>query len=322
MTKLSEIQKSINKAHEGALISLGDEVREVERIPTGILALDNILSGGFAKGQWVELYGNPGGGKTSIAMQFLGQALKHGPCVLFDLEGAFDPHVATNSGVDMDSESLFFSQPETAEAVFKIIEEVMQADDLVAIVVDSVAGLTPRAEVEGDFGDSHVGLVARLLSQATRKLRADQRKRQSDIIVVWVNQIRDKIGGMGGYGPQSESTGGRALKFWCSTRLEVARTGPVKTGEDIIGQTVKVKSIKHRSGKPYQVANFDVLYETGISNESTLLDMAVDAGIVQKGGAWFTFLNTGEKVQGKAAALEMMREDVALYNSLMEAVRG
>lgn len=321
MTKLNEIQKALNKAHEGALISLGDEVREVDRIPTGILALDNILSGGFAKGQWVEMYGNQGGGKTSIAMQFLGQALKQGPCVLFDLEGAFDPHVAANSGVDMDSESLLFSQPETAEAVFKIMEEVMQADDLVAIVVDSVAGLTPRAEVEGDFGDSHVGLVARLLSQATRKLRADQRKRQSDIIVVWVNQIRDKIGTMG-YGPQSESTGGRALKFWCSTRLEVARTGAVKQGEDIIGQTVKVKSIKHRSGKPYQVANFDVLYETGISNESTLLDMAVDAGIVQKGGAWFTFTNTGEKVQGKVSALEMMREDRFLYDSLMEAVRG
>lgn len=296
---------------------MGDDVLEIDRISTGVLAVDKILSGGFAKGQWVELYGNPGGGKTALAMQFIGEAQKHGKVVLFDLEAAFDPHVAENSKVDLTE--LMLSMPDTAESVFSVMEEISEADDLVAIVVDSVAGLTPRAEVEGDFGDSHVGLVARLLSQACRKLRTDMRKRDSDIIVIWINQVRDKIGTMG-YGPQSESTGGRALKFWCSTRLEVSRTGSVKQGEDIIGQTVKVKSVKHRSGAPYQIANFDLLYDTGISNESTLLDLAVAAGVVQKGGAWYTFTNTGEKAQGKPAALEVIRSDDLLYNALMEAI--
>jgi recombination protein RecA len=320
MPTMNEIQKKINKVHAGALMTLEDQVMDVERIPSGVLALDDILSGGFAVGQWVELYGRPGGGKTSISMQFLGEAQKRGKCLLIDLEGALDPHVAETSGVNLNE--LWFAQPDTAERTFELMEEVSVADDLVAIVVDSVAGLTPRAEIEGDFGDSHVGLVARLLSQATRKLGTEMiRRQQSDVIIIWVNQIREKIGSMG-YGPQSESTGGNALKFWCSTRLEVARIGAVKQGEDIIGQTVKVKSVKHRSGAPYKTATFDILYETGVSNESTLLDLAVDAGLVERGGAWYTFKTTGEKVQGKPAALDCLRADDTLFNSLMEAIRA
>jgi recombination protein RecA len=316
---LNEIQKAINKAHSNTLVKLSDDVMEVERIPTGVLALDQILSGGFALGQWVELFGNPGGGKTSLAMRFLGEAQKRGNCVLIDLEGAFDPHVADTSGVNVTD--LWVAQPETAEDTFNIIEQVYEADDVVCIVVDSVAGLVPKAEMEGDFGDSHMGLVARLISQAARKLEAQRRKTETPIIIIWINQVREKIGSMG-YGPQSESTGGRSLKFWCSTRLDVSRIGAVKQGEEIIGQTVKVKSIKHRSGAPYQQCTFDILYETGISNESTLLDLAVKADLVTQGGSWFTFKNTGEKVQGKPAALQVLREDAALFDSLMQAIRA
>lgn len=287
-------------------------VEPVDGVPTKCIQVDNESRCYLAGENWVTTH------NTSIAMSFIGEAQKRGTAVLIDLEGAFDPHVAENSGVDTDA--LLFSQPDTAEATFQIMEEICEADDVSTIVVDSVAGLTPKAELEGDYGDSHVGLVARLLSQAMRKMGTEFiRRRQSPIIIIWVNQVRDKIGSMG-YGPQSESTGGRALKFWCSTRLSVARTGSVKKGEEVIGQSVKVQSIKHRSGRPYQNANFDILYDTGISNESTLLDLAVAADIVMQGGAWYTFKTSGEKVQGRANALEVIRADDALYNVLMEAV--
>lgn len=317
--KINEIQKAINKAHSNTLIKMTDDALEVERIPTGILALDQILSGGFALGQWVELFGNPGSGKTSIAMKFLGEAQKRGNCVLIDLEGAFDPHVAATSGVNV--KDLWFAQPETAEDTFEVIEQVYEADDVVCIVVDSVAGLVPKAEAEGDFGDSHVGLVARLISQASRKLEAQRRKTETPIIIIWINQVREKIGMMG-YGPQSESTGGRSLKFWCSTRLDVSRVGAVKQGDDIIGQTVKAKTMKHRSGAPFQQCTFDILYETGISNESTLVDLAVKSGLIVKSGAWMTFTSTGEKVQGKQAALDVLANDQALYDSILKEIQN
>jgi recombination protein RecA len=313
--KLSEIQKEINKLHgENSLTTLGDEAIEIDRIPTGILALDQILGGGFPVGKMVELYGTHGGGKTSIAMKFIAEAQKRGKCVLIDLENAFDPYVAANSGVDVPN--LWVAQPDTAEKTLELVNALVVADDVSAIIVDSVAGLSPRAELDGDIGDSHVGLVARILSQAMRVINATYRQEQSDVIIVWINQVREKIGMMG-YGPTTDSTGGRSLKFWCSTRLEVARTGAVKQGEDIIGHTVKVKTVKNRFAAPFQTANYDILYDSGISNESTLLDLAVDAGLVQKGGAWYTFKSTGEKVQGKLSALELLRTDVNLYDSLL-----
>jgi recombination protein RecA len=315
---VNQIQKEINKIHgESALVALGDRSLEIDRIPTGIIAVDEILGGGFPIGKMVELYGNPGGGKTSIAMKFIAEAQKRGKCVLIDLENAFDPHVARNSGINIPE--LLLAQPETAEGTLDVVERLIKANDVATIVIDSVAGMTPRAEIEGDFGDSHVGLVARLLSQGMRKINAELRSADSPIIIVWVNQIREKIGMMG-YGPSTESTGGRALKFWCSTRLEVSRTGAVKQGEDIIGHTVKVKAVKSRFAAPYQVANFDVLYETGISNESTLLDLAVNAGLIVKGGAWFTFVTTGEKIQGRAGVIEILRNDKDIYTSILESV--
>lgn len=318
--KLSEIQKEINKLHgENTLAALGDAAIEIERIPTGIIAVDQILGGGFPVGKMVELYGTHGGGKTSIAMKFIAEAQKHGKCVLIDLENAFDPYVAQNSGISVPD--LWVSQPDTAENTLSMVDALIAADDVSAVIVDSVAGLSPRAEMDGDIGDAHVGLIARILSQSMRVINGTYRQENSRVIVVWINQVREKIGMMG-YGPTTDSTGGRSLKFWCSTRLEVARTGPVKQGEDIIGHTVKVKTVKSRFAAPFQTANFDILYETGISNESTLLDLAVAAGLVQKGGAWFTFTSTGEKVQGKPAALETLRNDPELFNSLMEAIRN
>ena len=317
---LSAIQAEINKLHgDNTLTSLSEDINvDVDRIPTGILALDNILGGGFPVGKMVELYGNHGSGKSSISMKFMAEAQKRGKCVLIDLENAFDPHMAENSGVNLDE--LMVAQPESAESALEMIEMILGADDVAAIVVDSVAGLVPRAEIEGSYGDAHVGLVARLISQAMRKLGAAQRSEHSEVVVVWINQIREKIGGMG-YGPQTDSTGGRGLKFWCSTRVEVARTGQVKQGDDIVGHTVKVKTTKNRFAPPFQTASFDILYDSGISNESTLLDMAIDAGVIKKSGAWFADAATGENLgQGKLKVLEVLREDQELYNKIMGEV--
>jgi recombination protein RecA len=319
---LSSIQEEINKLHgDNTMTALSGEADlHVDRIKTGVLALDNILGGGFPTGKMVELYGNHGSGKTSIAMKFMAQAQERGKCVLIDLENAFDPTMAENSGVNLDD--LMVAQPDSAESALEIVEMVMGADDVAAIVVDSVAGLTPRAEIEGDYGDAHVGLVARLISQALRKLGAAQRAEGSDVITVWINQIREKIGGMG-YGPQTDSTGGRGLKFWCSTRVEVARTGQVKQGDDVIGHTVKVKTTKNRFAPPFQSATFDILYDSGICNESTLLDLAINAGLIKKSGAWFADAETGENLgQGKLKVLDVLREDRERYDNLMKQVTG
>jgi recombination protein RecA len=315
---LSAIQSEINKIHgDNSIVSLSDNVDiSIDRIPTGVLALDNILGGGLPVGKMVELYGNHGSGKSSIATRFMAEAQKRGKCVLVDLENAFDPFIAENSGVNLDD--LMVAQPESAEAALEIVEMILGASDVSAVVVDSVAGLVPRAEIEGSYGDAHVGLVARLLSQAMRKLSSAQRSEQSEVIVIWINQIREKIGSMG-YGPQTDSTGGRALKFWCSTRVEVARTGAVKQGEEVVGHTVKVKTTKNRFAAPFQTANFDILYDRGISNESTLIDIAVSKGLIEKGGAWFTVLSTGEKVQGRNALIDLLSSDSSLYDELLKS---
>jgi recombination protein RecA len=317
---LSVIQQEINKIHgDNTIVSLSDSIdTHIDRIPTGILALDRILGGGFPVGKMVELYGNHGSGKSSIATRFMAEAQQRGKCVLIDLENAFDPLMAENSGVNLSD--LMVAQPESAESALEMVEMILGADDVSAVVIDSVAGLVPRAEIEGSYGDAHVGLVARLISQAMRKLAAAQRSEGSDVIVVWINQIREKIGSMG-YGPQTDSTGGRGLKFWCSTRVDVARTGAVKQGDDIIGHTVKVKTTKNRFAPPFQTATFDILYDSGISNESTLLDLAIDAGLIKKSGAWFADAETGENLgQGKLKVLERMVDDKDLYDRLMDGI--
>ena len=312
--KLTDIQKKVNK-DDTVLVKLGDAPeRSIDRISTGILAVDAILGGGFPAGQMVELYGNHGSGKSSIAMRYAGQAQSKGKVVWIDLENAFDPHMADNSGVNIPD--LWIATPETAEDTLMLMEEVQKADDVSAVVLDSAAGLVPRAELEGDVGDAHVGLTARLLSQSLRRMGAIVRSNRTGVTIVWINQIREKIGTMG-YGPTTDSTGGRALKFWCATRLEVARTGQVKQGEDVIGHTVKVKSQKSKFAPPFQHCSFDILYDTGISNESTLMDLAIAAGLIEKSGGWYTILLTGEKVQGKPAVLNALRSDPQVYEDLM-----
>jgi recombination protein RecA len=320
-TTLAEVQKKINKEQgDRALVALGDNLSvEVERIPTGILAVDTMVGGGFPRGKNIELMGPEGSGKTSIALRYIGEAQKFGSCVFIDLENALDPNMAISSGVNLDE--LFVAQPESAESALQIVEDCLGASDVSAIVIDSVAGLTPNAEINGDFGDSHVGLVARLMSQALRKLTAQMRSEKSDVTVIWINQLREKIGGMPSFGPQTTTTGGRALRYYSSIRLEVARTGPVKQGEDIIGHTVKVKSVKNRFAPPYQTATFDILYDRGISNESTLLEMALDKGLIKKSGAWFADAETGENLgQGKLKILELLSEDKELYERILAEV--
>jgi recombination protein RecA len=321
-TSLASIQEEINKLHgTNVLAPLGDNADlTVDRISTGVLAVDQITGGGFPVGQMIELYGPHGSGKTSIAMSFLAEVQKKGKlAILLDLEHAFDPRMAINAGIDVAT--LWVAQPESAEDALDLIERVMVADDVGAIVVDSVAGLVPAAEIAGDFGDSHMGLTARLMSQALRKLAAVQRKEHPDVIIVWINQIREKIG-VQGYGPKTDSTGGRGLKFWASTRLEVSRTENIKKGEsEIIGHKVKVKTTKNRHAAPFQTTVFDIYYDWGISNESTLLDMCIVTGAVKQSGAWFTNTLTGEQIgQGRAKAIDAIRQDEDLRKMLMAHV--
>lgn len=317
---LEEIQAEIAKTHgERAVVVLGEDADlSIERIPSGIIALDIALGGGYPKGKMVEIFGPEGSGKSSISLRLMAEAQKFGRCVYIDAENSFDPMIAASSGVDLDS--LVVSQPESSEQTLEIIEMVLGADDVSAIVVDSVAGMVPRAELEGDYGDSHVGLQARLMSQGMRKINSIMQANESDVILVWINQIRDKIGVMG-YGPQTTTTGGRALKFWCSTRIDVAKVGQVKQGEEVIGHSVRAKIVKNRYAPPFRSANFDILYDSGISNESTLLDLAIAKGIIKKSGAWFADAETGENLgQGKLKVIELIREDKELYKRLLDTV--
>lgn len=319
----SEVAAAINKMQgERTIMTLSEAPPDdLDRISTGVMALDQILGGGLAVGKMVELYGPHGSGKTSIAMSTLAQVQKNGKlAVLIDLENAFDIRMAESSGINVDD--LIVSQPSSAENVLEIIEMLLDVENLGAIVIDSVAGMVPKAEIAGDYGDSHVGLVARLLSQGMRKLVEKLRTEKPEVLIIWINQVREKIGVMG-YGPKTDTPGGRALKFWCDIRIEVSRTEQIKlTSTDVnpIGHKVRIKTQKNRSAPPFQTSYFDILYDSGISNESTLLDMALDSGHIKQGGAWFTFVPTGEKVQGRQAALGLMREDPALYDSLLKEV--
>lgn len=314
--KLSAIQKEINKNQgDRALVKMSDDlVVDIPRIPTGVLAVDKILGGGFPRGRNIEVFGGEGSGKTSLALRFTGQAQKLGSVVYIDLENALDPRIAANSGVNMGD--LFLSQPESAEDALEVVEACVGAEDVSAIVVDSVAGMTPAAEIRGDMGDAHVGLQARLMSQALRKLTTKMRVEGSDVTVVWINQLREKIGTMPGI-PSTTTTGGRALKFYASVRLEVVRTGQIKQSDEVVGHTVRVKTVKNRYFGAYKTATFDIMYDSGISNASTLVDLAIESGFIDKGKAgWFTVLSTGEKVQGRPALLKALEDDPATMEAL------
>lgn len=290
-----------------------------EKIPTGITTVDRILEGGIPKGTIVEAFGTEGGGKTCIATMLAGQAQKHGEVVYFDLENCFDSEKAINSGVN--PEELLFGDPDDGEGMFSMIEEALGAGGVSLIVVDSVTAITTAAQLAGDYGDAQVAQLARLMSPALNKINSYMKKNNPDTILFFINQIREKVGGMGGFnaGPQTYTPGGRALKFYPSTRLKVARKGNLEAGGTVIGQQVIVESVKARFAPPFQKATFDLYYEDGVSNESSVFDDAVKFGrLIVAGGGWVTDTETGEKVgQGKTKVLAKMKEDREFYDSLL-----
>ncbi len=300
---VSTIEKQFGK---GSIMRLGANeslVKDVEAISTGALSLDIALGiGGLPKGRIVEIYGPESSGKTTLCLSVIAQAQKKGGVVAFvDAEHALDVNYARKLGVN--TEDLLISQPDTGEQALEITETLVRSGAIDVLVVDSVAALVPRAEIEGDMGDSHVGLQARLMSQALRKLTAAINR--SNTLVIFINQIRMKIGVM--FGNPETTTGGNALKFYSSVRLDVRRVGAIKNGEDVTGNRTAVKVVKNKMAPPFTKVEFDLMYGTGISEEGDILDLAVTANLVEKSGAWFSI--NGERMgQGRDAAKNFLRD--------------
>ena len=300
---LAQIEKQHGK---GSIMRLGDDgpLRDVEVVSTGSLALDLALGvGGIPKGRIVEIYGPEGSGKTTVSLHVIAEAQKAGGLVSFiDAEHALDPAYAKALGVDIDS--LLVSQPDTGEQALEIADTLVRSGAMSVIVIDSVAALVPRAEIEGEMGDSHVGLQARLMSQALRKLAGNVNR--SNTILVFINQIREKIGVM--FGSPETTSGGRALKFYSSVRMDVRRIDSLKDGAEIVGSRVRVKVVKNKVSAPFKKAEFDIQYGFGISKEGSLLDVAIDEGIVRKSGAWFIY-GDDQLGQGRENAKTFLAEN-------------
>jgi recombination protein RecA len=289
---------------------------DVDIIPSGSILLDAALGvGGYPRGRVIEIYGPESSGKTTLALHAIAEAQKLGGIAGFvDAEHALDPAYARNLGVNVDE--LWVSQPDTGEQALEIVESLVRSGAMDIIVVDSVAALTPRAEIEGDMGDSHMGLQARLMSQALRKLTATISKTRT--CLVFINQIRMKIGVM--FGNPETTTGGNALKFYASVRLDIRRTGNIKKGEEIIGSETKVKVVKNKVSPPFKTAEFDILYGEGISREGEIVDMGTNARIVDKSGAWYAY--NGEKIgQGKDNAREFLKENPEIAREIENKIR-
>lgn len=312
---IAQIEKQYGK---GSVMKLGDNSANmnVETVPTGSLSLDIALGlGGLPKGRIIEVYGPESSGKTTVALHCVAEVQKRGGIAGFiDAEHALDPVYARNIGVDI--ENLYISQPDCGEQALEITETMVRSGAVDIVVVDSVAALVPKAEIDGDMGDSHVGLQARLMSQALRKLTAVISK--SNCIVIFINQLREKVGVM--FGNPETTTGGRALKFYSSVRLDVRRTESLKQAGEIVGNHVRVKVVKNKIAPPFREAEFDIMFGQGISREGDVLDLAVNAGIVNKSGAWYAY--EGDKIgQGRENAKTYIHENPAFFDMLEAKVR-
>jgi len=313
---LGQIEKQFGK---GAVMRMGDvgSVRDIEAISTGSLGLDIALGiGGLPRGRVIEIYGPESSGKTTLTLQVIAEAQKLGGTAAFvDAEHALDPGYAQKLGVDVDE--LLVSQPDTGEQALEITDMLVRSGSIDVVVVDSVAALTPKAEIEGDMGDSHMGLQARLMSQALRKLTGNIQR--SNTMVIFINQIRMKIGVM--FGSPETTTGGNALKFYSSVRLDIRRIGAIKKGEEIVGNETRVKVVKNKVSPPFKKAEFQILYGEGISREAELIDLGVQHGFVEKSGAWYSY---GEDRigQGKEKVREFLKENPDMANEIEARLRA
>ncbi len=305
---LETIEKQFGK---GSIMKLGEQTNvQVECIPTGSVSLDLALGGGLPKGRIIEVYGPESSGKTTLTLHAIAEIQKQGGTAAFiDAEHALDPAYAKRIGVDVDN--LLLSQPDNGEQALEITETLVRSNAVDLIVVDSVAALTPRAEIEGDMGDSHMGLQARLMSQALRKLTGVISR--SKVTVIFINQIRMKIGVM--FGNPETTTGGNALKFYASVRMDIRRVSQIKQGDEVIGNRTRVKVVKNKIAPPFRQAEFDIMYNQGISKSGDVLDLAVEHNIVEKSGAWFAYKD--QKIgQGREAAKTYLQENPKVLDEI------
>ena len=312
---IAKLEKDFGK---GAVMKLGDPAAQVqvETVPTGSLSLDLALGmGGVPKGRIVEIYGPESSGKTTVALHMIAEVQKRGGIAGFiDAEHALDPVYAKNIGVDIDE--LYISQPDSGDQALEITETMVRSGAIDIIVVDSVAALVPKQEIEGDMGDSHVGLQARLMSQALRKLTPVISK--SNCVVIFINQLREKVGVM--FGNPETTTGGRALKFYASVRMDIRRIETLKQGGEMVGNHTRIKVVKNKVAPPFKQAEFDIMFGTGISKEGDILDLAADCGIVNKSGAWYAY--NGDKIgQGRENAKLFLKEHTDICDEIEKKVR-
>jgi len=310
---MSQIEKQFG---QGSVMKMGEKATmSIEAVPTGALSLDLALGiGGLPRGRVTEIYGPESSGKTTLATHVVAEAQRNGGvCAYVDAEHAMDPTYAKAIGVDIDE--LLISQPDTGEQALEITDMLVRSSALDVVVIDSVAALTPRAELEGDMGDSHVGLQARLMSQALRKLTSNLNK--SNTICVFINQLREKIGVM--FGSPETTPGGRALKFYSSVRLDIRRIESIKNGMEVVGNRTRVKVVKNKCAPPFKQAEFDIMYGQGISREGSVLDLAVEQSIVKKSGAWYTY--EGEQLgQGRENAKSFLQDNTELMVEISDLV--
>lgn len=311
---LGQIERQFGK---GAIMRLGDNrAMDIESISTGSLSLDIALGiGGLPTGRVIEVYGPESSGKTTLTLQVIAEAQKKGKtCAFVDAEHALDPVYAEKLGVNVDE--LLISQPDTGEQALEICDMLVRSGAVDVVIIDSVAALTPKAEIEGEMGDTHVGLQARLMSQALRKLTANIKK--SNTMCIFINQIRMKIGVM--FGSPETTTGGNALKFYASVRLDIRRTGAIKEGDEIVGNETRVKVVKNKVAPPFKEANFQIMYGEGISKEGELIDLGVKHGFVDKSGSWYSY--GSERIgQGKANSIRYLVENQAMANEIEAKLR-